>query len=111
MDRKSHDNFKYAALEHGLSSRHNLHPDGVTDSQAFDNLLTAYRDDYAPETVAETEAVFSLVETQWQLTRVRRLLDLAFSRGGTSSRPQRDTRRRVVAPFPDESGGRPFELG
>ena len=88
MDRKAHDNrihpdsFKYTALEHGLSSRHNLHADGVTDGQAFDNLLTAYRDDYAPESVAETEAVFSLVETQWQLTRVRRLLELAFFRGG-----------------------------
>ena len=70
------------ALKHGLSSRRLLDINGVSDKEAFTALESAYEEEYEPQNVAEVEVVTSMIETQWQLTRVRRLLDLAFLRGG-----------------------------
>ena len=70
------------SLKHGLSSRRLLDIDGVSDKDAFTALQSAFVEEYEPQTVAEVEVVTSMIETQWQLTRVRRLLDLAFLRGG-----------------------------
>ncbi|MEO8027933.1 MAG: hypothetical protein ABI823_15720, partial [Bryobacteraceae bacterium] len=49
---------------------------------AYDAVKTLYESDYAPQTLQEKEVVIRMVETQWQLTRVARLIDLAFTNGG-----------------------------
>lgn len=69
-------------LKHGLCTRRPFLADGSTDYDAYFAIEESYLNDYAPETHAELETVISMIETQWQLTRVRRLLDLAYLKGG-----------------------------
>ncbi len=88
------------ALKLGLSSRRLLDIDGASDKEAFTALESAFDEEYEPKTVAEIEVVTSMVETQWQLTRVRRLLDLAFVQGGDLLTTSKHDRQLQPPPNP-----------
>ncbi|MEO8027340.1 MAG: hypothetical protein ABI823_12745, partial [Bryobacteraceae bacterium] len=63
-------------------SRRPIDIEGISDRAAYDAVKATYENEYAPETLQEKEVVIRMVETQWQLTRVARLIDLAFTNGG-----------------------------
>ena len=76
------DKSKYNSLKHALSAHRPLDMEGIGDKQALADLRKHYEDEYEPETLAENIVILSMIEHQWQLSRVRRMLDLAFIRGG-----------------------------
>jgi len=75
----------YNAVKHGLCSLRRVHARDISEQQFFKNIEATYEHEYKPQTLAETECVITMVEAQWQLTRVRRLIETHFSTAASKS--------------------------
>ena len=72
---------RYNSLKHGLDSKRLVRYD-EDEKEQFETLRKNYEAEYQPDSVAEWETVNGMCETQWQLLRIRRLIEIAFFRGG-----------------------------
>ena len=68
------------AFKHGLDSKRLVLTEDETP--LFLQIRAAIELEYQPSTLIEHETVHGMAELQWQLHRVRRLLETAFHRGG-----------------------------
>ena len=72
---------RYNSLKHGLDSKRLIRYD-EDEKEQFETIRKNYEAEYHPDSVAEWETVNGMCETQWQLLRIRRLIEIAFFRGG-----------------------------
>jgi len=72
---------RYNSLKHGLDSKRLIRYD-EDEKEQFETIRKNYEAEYQPDSVAEWETVNGMCETQWQLLRIRRLIEIAFFRGG-----------------------------
>src|SRR5258705_6534356 len=72
---------KYNAVRHGLCSLRKVHAKDESEKEIFNQIELAYQSEHLPKTLEELECVITMVEMQWQLLRVRRLIEFTFDRG------------------------------
>jgi len=70
----------YNSFKHGLDSKRLVRTED--ESAQFEALRAAIDREYQPSSLIEHETTNGMAEMQWQLTRIRRLLEMAFFRGG-----------------------------
>ena len=70
----------YNAFKHGLDSKRLVRTED--ESAQFAELRAAIDREYQPSTLIEHETTNGMAEMQWQLCRIRRLLEITFFRGG-----------------------------
>jgi len=72
---------KYNAVRHGLCSLRKVHAKDESENRNLQRNRLAYQSEHLPKTLEELECVITMVEIQWQLLRVRRLIEFTFDRG------------------------------
>ena len=70
----------YNSYKHGLDSKRLVRTED--ESALFAEILATIEREYQPSSLIEHDTTHGLAEMQWQLLRIRRLLEMAFFRGG-----------------------------